>query len=221
MFSSIARFFRSFLLFVLLLTSGASVILGGLYINSRNENLSLESKINDLSRVTNKEEPVQLPVDLEFSDIGEHILIKYNSEWTLYVDSNISSDFSYEPYGKILEKYDIYLEKNSSVLKFSGILKAIDGTAFGLTEEEYDYKLISDQFIRFKLKEETTWRYGSIENCEEISGELLGDLTGSDYCAGGIIPSLGVHLPAFVTLKSTNEAEILEADQIFLSGTTI
>ncbi len=221
MFSSIARFLRSLLLFALLLTSGASVILGGLYINSRNENLSLESKIQDISNSKDEKPPKPLPVEIKFEDIGENILIKYNSEWSLYIDSNISSDFSYEPYGKILEKFDIYLEKNESILKFSGILKAIDGTAFGLTDEEFDYKLISDQYIRFKLKEETIWRYGGIENCEEISGELLGDLTGSDYCAGGIIPSLGVHLPAFVTLESTNEAEILEADQIFLSAATI
>lgn len=218
MFNTLSRIFRTVIFVLLIVTAGSAIVLGILYINSRNELITLKASQSDTKKIIDSVEESKVEKFLEFKDIGSQIEITYPESWYVEIDTDFSTDFDYSVSGKVVSTYDINVRKEGTILSFSTILSPIDGAVVGISNELHDSISLGENIIRYREKDTEVWTYGRSVDCVAASGELFGDLTGFDLCAENIFPEFGNNLPAFISIHSSNEEDLTVADKIFLSA---
>lgn len=218
------RFLLGILITLLLVFIATTAIFAFLFfrtqtdLNSRNTELSNSLlEIEDLDSDTSglNEIPSEL---ITFEDVGADIIIEYPSSWNLIVDTDMSEEFAYEPvYGRILEDYDITLDKAGGNIVFDRILGAIDGFGSGLKESSSDIFEVTDSIVRYATKGESDWSYAKLISCSDIEMFLDEPASDYDFCIEPFFSDIANIGATQVTVSSSNADVLLEADSIVIS----
>lgn len=197
-----------------------------LYLNSQNEIKLKDVQIAACQNAENKEQNIcpEIPEeeDLAFTDIGQNIEVLYPSSWVGVLNTEISDDFAYEPiYGRVISVYEYTLTKASTNIKFEKVLPAVDGFPSGLTSEEYNWVEISGtNVLRFASIGSNTWKYVSKIDCESLGEPFFTEeeVANFDMCIGSFFPGFGTLGASNVTVQSSSEDLLSEADLIVKSA---
>lgn len=215
-------FFTLFIVFII-----ATIVFGFLFFRTQatlNDREVSLARANDRILSLEAEQSTDLPTEntetglLIFEDVGADILIRYPSSWDLVVDTDMSEEFAYEPvYGRILQDYDIVLSKDTVSLEFNRILGAVDGFGSGIKASEYEIVEVSDSIVRYSELGTNIWSYVETIDCDEIEMFLDESPESYDLCVGSFFPGFANIGAADVTIITSDELVLSEADAIVLS----